>query len=88
MTTLEAIVTKFYGEDIIVIDGFDQAVIGIEEDTKKLIYSVSKCLEIIQAQGVPEDDSLEYLYENIKSSNSKDRDFIFCFDDFRDLMDE
>ena len=65
MKTLEAIITKFYGEDILIADGFDDAVIGIEEISMRLIYSITKCLEILESQGMPDEDALEYFYFNV-----------------------
>ena len=86
MKTLEAIITKFYGEDILIADGFDEAVIGIEESTMRLVYSVTKCLEIIEAKGMPEEDALEYFYINVKSAYIEDNTPIFCFDDFKEVV--
>ena len=86
MKTLEAIVTKFYGEEILIADGFDEAVIGIEENTMRLIYSVTKCLEIIEAEGIPEEEALEHFYFNVHGSYIGEQTPIFCFDDFKDVV--
>jgi hypothetical protein len=86
MTTLEAIVTKFYGEEILIADGFDEAVIGIEENTMRLIYSVTKCLEIVESQGIPEEEALEHFYFNVHATYIGDKTAIFCFDDFKELL--
>lgn len=45
---LEQIVENYYGEEFLKADGFDAAVIGLEENDLRLIYSVSKCLEILK----------------------------------------
>jgi hypothetical protein len=86
MKTLEAIITKFYGEDIFIVDGFDDAVIGIEESTMRLVYSVTKCLEIVEAQGIPEEEALEHFYFNVHATYVGDKTAIFCFDDFTDVL--
>lgn len=44
---LDRILDNFYEEDFLLADGFDEAVIGVEENDMRLIYSVSKCLEIL-----------------------------------------
>lgn len=88
MTTLEAIITKFYGEDILIADGFDEAVIGIEENTMRLIYSVAKCLEIIEGMGMPEEEALEYFYSQVHRIYILDQAPIFCFDDFKNVINE
>jgi len=82
MTILESITDKFSDEEIIIADGFDEAVIGIEENTMRVIYSTTKCLEIIEAQGMPQDDALDYFYYNVQGSYIGDKTPIFCFDDF------
>ena len=86
MKTLEAIITKFYGEDILIADGFDDAVIGIEEISRRLIYSITKCLEILESQGMPDEDALEYFYFNVQGSYVGENTPIFCFDDFTDVV--
>jgi len=86
MKTLEAIITKFYGEDILIADGFDDAVIGIEEISMRLIYSITKCLEILESQGMSDEDALEYFYFNVQGSYVGENTPIFCFDDFTDVL--
>ena len=34
-------------DTFIIVDGFDEAIIGLDESTMCLIYSVEKCIEII-----------------------------------------
>jgi len=43
-TVLDDIIESFPDEDILKADGFDKAVIGIELDTMRLIYSKLKCI--------------------------------------------
>ena len=52
-------ITEYYYDDkILKADGFDDAVIGIEEGSMRLIYSVKKCIEIL----ITDDEmSLEYV---------------------------
>ena len=88
MKTLEAIITKFDGEDILIADGFDEAVIGIEESTMRLIYSITKCLEILETQGMNDEDALEYFYFNVQGAYVGEQTPIFCFDDFNDIQNE
>jgi hypothetical protein len=52
----------------------------------RLVYSVTKCLEIIEAKGMPDEDALEYFYLNVKSAYIEDNAPIFCFDDFIDVV--
>lgn len=86
MTILEAIITNFDGEEIIIADGFDEAVIGIEESTMRLIYSITKCLDILESQGMTDEDALEHFYFNVQGSYIGEQTPIFCFDNFNDIQ--
>ena len=44
---IEQITEQYYDEEFLKADGFDVAIIGVEENEMRLIYSVSKCLEIL-----------------------------------------
>lgn len=47
---LEEILERFDDEEILIADGFDDAVIGVCEDFNnppRLVYSVQKCLDIL-----------------------------------------
>ena len=63
------------------LDGFDDAIIGVEENTGKLIYSMSKCLDILR-QDMTEEDALEHFYYNVHGSYVGDQTPIWCFDYF------
>jgi hypothetical protein len=84
MSILPSILEKFDSDEIMIAEGFDEAIIGIEEFTMRIIYSVTKCLEIIEAEGMPEEDALEHFYYNVQGSYIGDKTPIFCFDDFND----
>ena len=62
-------------------DGFDAAVIGVEESTMRLIYSVSKCLDILQ-QDMSEIDALEYFTYNVSGSYVGEKTPIWCWDNY------
>jgi len=47
MTILEQIIENYPDEEILKADGYDAAVIGIDTDTMRLIYSVKKTIEIV-----------------------------------------
>ena len=64
---IEEIVEQYYGEEILKADGFDDAVIGIEENDMRLIYSVSKCLKILELE-MSNIDALEYFTFNVSGS--------------------
>lgn len=68
-------------EDILKADGFDDAIIGIEESTYRLIYSVTKCIDIlVKDQGMTEDDAIEYFWFNVAGSYVGEKTPIWCND--------
>jgi hypothetical protein len=85
MKVLNALIEIYPDEDLLIADGFDEAILGIEENTMRVIYSVSKCLEIIEAQGMPEQEALEHFYFNVHGSYVGEKTPIFCFDEFRNV---
>lgn len=85
MSILQSILEKFDSNEIMIAEGFDEAIIGIEEFSLRIIYSVTKCLEIIEAMGMPEEDALEHFYYNVQGSYIGEKTPIFCFDDFNDI---
>lgn len=59
---LKDILLKYPDAEILKADGFDDAVIGINEETMKLVYSVEKCVEILMAvDGMEHWEAREYL---------------------------
>jgi len=44
---LDKIIEWFPEEEILKADGFDNAIIGIDDTSMRLIYSVNKCIEIL-----------------------------------------
>lgn len=85
MKILEALIEIYPDEDLLIADGFDEAILGIEENTMRVIYSVSKCLEIIEAEGMPEQEALEHFYFNVQGSYVGEKTPIFCFDEFKNI---
>tara|TARA_R110002012_G_scaffold192127_2_gene359791 strand:+ start:2949 stop:3230 length:282 start_codon:yes stop_codon:yes gene_type:complete len=60
-------------------DGFDDAIIGFEENSSRLIYSVSKCLIILQ-EDMNEEDAIEHFYYNVSGSYVGEKTPIWCND--------
>jgi len=58
------------GDELLKIDGFDEAIIGVEESVEqKLIYDIDKIAEIlITRDQMTEDDAYEYISFNITSA--------------------
>ena len=79
---LEKIVEQFQDEEILKADGFDEAVIGIEESSMRLIYSVEKCINILMKQGMDMTEAVEYFDFNVSGAYVGEKTPIWCDDLF------
>lgn len=77
---IDKIIEWFPEEEILKADGFDEAIIGIESDSMRLIYSVSKCIEIL-TKDMSEEEAVEFFDFNTKGSYVGDKTPIWCTDD-------
>ena len=68
-------------EGILSADGFDDAVIGVATDftEPRLIYSVSKCIEILK-EDMSEEDAMEYFTYNVSGAYVGEQPPIWCWD--------
>lgn len=80
MTRVEEIIEHYPDESFLKADGFDEAIIGVDESSMRLVYSVSKCLEILQGQGMDETEALEYFSYNVSGAYMGDKTPIWCND--------
>lgn len=78
---IEQIKEQYSEEEFLVADGFDDAILGIEEDEIRLIYSVSKCLKILE-QDMDESDAMEYFMFNVSGAYVGKKTPIWCWDNF------
>jgi hypothetical protein len=79
---LEKILDSFPDENLLIADGFDDAVIGIDSETFRLIYSRKKCIEILINGGMTEDDAIEYFDFNVSGAYVGEKTPIWCYDVF------
>lgn len=83
MSLLEKILENFEDIEFIKADGFDNAVIGVDGRTDRLIYSASKVIDIlVKEQGMKRDDALDHFYYTIEGLYTGDKTPIWCFDFF------
>ena len=79
---LEIIIENYQDEEILKADGFDNAVIGIDTDSMRLIYSVQKCIEVLKEEGMDEIDAVEYFEYNVLGAYVGEKTPIWCNDFF------
>lgn len=80
---LEKILEAYYGEPIQKADGLDDAVIGIDTNSNhiRLIYSVTKCIEITM-KDMSEEEAIEHLEFNTFGAYVGEQTPIWCYDNF------
>lgn len=78
---INEILESFPENNFLKIDGFDNAIIGIEEKNMVLIYSVSKCLKILEID-MSETEAAEHFDFNIFGSYLGNKTPLFCWDNF------
>ena len=80
---LEGIIEHYQEESFLKADGFDDAVIGVEERSLRLIYSVGKCIEILITKEEMElEDALEHFSYNVSGSYVGEKTPIWSHDMF------
>lgn len=77
---IDKIIEWFPEEEILKADGFDEAIIGIDSNEMRLIYSVSKCVQIL-CRDMSEEDAIEFFDFNVRGSYVGDKTPIWCVDD-------
>jgi hypothetical protein len=77
---IDKILNWFPEEEILKADGFDDAIIGIDDETMRLIYSVSKCIDILE-KDMDEEEAVEYFNFNVKGCYMGEKTPIWCIDD-------
>ena len=77
---LDNIIRNFPDTEFLKADGLDAAVIGLEESSGRLIYSVKEIIRILLDEGMSEEDALDHYYYNIEGAYVGDLTPIYCFD--------
>ena len=80
MTKKDLIVEYYPDESFMVADGFDDAIIGVDEKTHRVVYSVDKCLQILLEQGLSSTEAVEYFDFKVVGVYISDDAPIWCDD--------
>lgn len=66
--SMDWLTDEFPDGEFLKADGFDGALIGVDIESMRLVYSVSRCVKILIDQGMSEEDALDYFYYNVSGS--------------------
>lgn len=79
---LEFLVEHYPDDEFLKADGFDDACIGFDYKTRRLIYSISKCVNILVNGGMTYDDACEYLHFNVLDAYVGEKTPIYAIDEW------
>ena len=80
---IQEIIDLYGDEAILFADGLDDAVIGIESNTTRIVYSKAKCIDIMMNENnMSYDEAVEYLEFNTFGAYVGNRTPIWVDDNF------
>ena len=80
---LQEIIDYYGDEEFLIADGFDNAVIGVELPSMRLIYSVTLCLEILMVdEEMSLEDATEHFEFNVSGAYVGEQTPIWCHDNY------
>jgi len=79
MTNKELIMLRYDDGDFLIADGFDDAIIGFDEQNWKIVYSVRKCIDILM-NDMSEMEAIEYFAFNVSGAYMGENTPIWNYD--------
>ena len=80
---LERVLDAYPEDTFLVADGFNDAIIGVDESSMRLIYSVEKCIDIlVENDEMLLEQAIEYFDFNVRGAYVGEQTPIFCDDTF------
>ena len=73
-------ILEVFGE-VLLADGFDEAIIGVETNTGRVVYSETKCIDILSRQ-MEMEEAIEFFSFNVSGSYVGEKTPIFVNDCF------
>lgn len=80
---LELLIELYPEDEFLIADGFDDAVIGVDYGSSRLIYSCKKCIEIlIEQEEMTAEDAIEHFQFNVAGAWVGEKTPIWCEDSY------
>lgn len=67
-TKIDLIKELYSDEELLIADGFDEAIIGVDEHNVRVVYDVFKIIDILIKDGMSTDEAYEFYAYNILGS--------------------
>jgi len=77
---LEKIFEVYKNVNLVLVDGFDDAILGVDEESHRVIYSIDKCLQILLEKGMESTEAVEYFDHKVVATYTGDKTPIWCDD--------
>jgi hypothetical protein len=61
---LQQILDNFPDQPFVILDGLDNAVIGVDQNAERLVYSINDIVDCFVEQGMEPDEAIEYYEYN------------------------
>ena len=83
MSILDQILDYYPDDEFLKADGFDDAVIGVDAVSMRLVYSIEKCIDMLMQDDMTEEDALDHFGYNVLGSYVGEQTpiFIYTFQD-------
>jgi len=78
---IDKIIDYYEDESFLKVNGFDEAIIGVDITQMRLVYSVTKCLQVLMIT-MSEEDAVEHFFFNISDAYLGEKTPIWCYDNF------
>jgi hypothetical protein len=84
---IDIILNAFVDEEFTTADGFDEAILGVDDRSRSIIYSISKCLGILmERDGMSEEVAEEFFSYNVLGSLGIGENApIWCDDTYKEI---
>jgi len=70
-------------QTFLLVDGFDDAILGLDISGSRVVYSVRKCVEVLMKRdGMNEEEAEEFFEFNVRGSIAGDETPVWCDDEF------
>ncbi len=80
MKNIDVLKETFIDEELLIIDGFDNAIVGIDYIDKRIIYDIDLMIEILYIKdNLNNYDAIEHLEFNILNSYVGEKTPIFIY---------
>jgi hypothetical protein len=65
---IDIIKEMYPDEEFLIADGFDDAIIGVDEENGKIIYDIDEIINILIIDGMDVNEAIEFYEYNISGS--------------------